>query len=88
MLSFGNEGSAISSSERYLRSAARQAFERGVSKDSGEPLRIRLSAVYVQEQEAVVWARRESWERVTLSEELVGRFNFGSRFPQYLQHLC
>lgn len=38
----------------------------------------------MDEQEAVVWARRECWERVTLREELVGRFSFESRLPQYL----
>ena len=36
------------------------------------------------EQAAVVWVRRSFWERVTEIEELVGRFSFGSRFPQYL----
>ena len=36
------------------------------------------------EQEAVVWVRRSSWERVTLSEELVGRLRAESRLPQYL----
>lgn len=36
------------------------------------------------EQAAVVCVRRSFWERVTEIEELVGRFSFGSRFPQYL----
>ena len=40
--------------------------------------------MYVEEQEAVVWVRRSSWERVTLREELVGRLSLGSRLPQYL----
>lgn len=31
-----------------------------------------------------MWARRSAWERVTEREEFVGRFSFGSRFPQYL----
>ena len=31
-----------------------------------------------------MWVRREDWERVTLREELVGRFRLGSRLPQYL----
>ena len=37
-----------------------------------------------EEQAAVVCVRRSRWERVTEMEELVGRFSFGSRFPQYL----
>jgi hypothetical protein len=36
------------------------------------------------EHAAVVCVRRSAWERVTETEEFVGRFNFGSRFPQYL----
>lgn len=36
------------------------------------------------EHAAVVWVRRSFCERVTEMEELVGRFSFGSRFPQYL----
>lgn len=48
-------------------------------------LRRRVSlAGKVEEHDAVVWVRRSSWERVTEMEELVGRFSFGSRFPQYL----
>lgn len=35
-------------------------------------------------QEAVVWVRRSSWERVTERDELVGRFSLVSRLPQYL----
>lgn len=38
----------------------------------------------VEEQVAVVWVRRSSCESVTEMEELVGRFSFASRFPQYL----
>jgi hypothetical protein len=38
----------------------------------------------VGEQVAVVWVRREFWERVIEREELVGRFRVGSRLPQYL----
>jgi len=37
-----------------------------------------------EEQAAVVWVRKSAWERVTETEELVGRLSFGSRFPQYL----
>ncbi len=36
------------------------------------------------EQAAVVCVRKSAWERVTETEELVGRLSFGSRFPQYL----
>ena len=43
-----------------------------------------MSEVKEGEQEAVVWVRRSSWERVTEREELVGRLSFGSRLPQYL----
>lgn len=39
---------------------------------------------YLAEQEAVVRVRRERWDRVTESEELVGRFSVASLFPQYL----
>lgn len=39
------------------------------------------------EHAAVVWVRRSDWERVTETEELVGRFSFASRFPQYLEPL-
>jgi len=38
----------------------------------------------VGEQEAVVWVRREDWERVMEREELVGRLSVVSRLPQYL----
>ena len=37
-----------------------------------------------EEQAAVVCVRKSAWERVTETEELVGRLSFGSRFPQYL----
>ena len=40
---------------------------------------------YKEEQEAVVCVRRSDWARLTEREELVGKFNFGSRFPQYLE---
>ncbi len=32
----------------------------------------------------MVCVRRSLWERVTLREELVGRFRVGLRLPQYL----
>lgn len=51
----------------------------------GAELRWRVSGgEKVGEQEAVVWVRRSAWERVTESEELVGRFRGGKRLPQYL----
>ncbi len=31
-----------------------------------------------------MWVRREAWDRVTESEELVGRLRVASRLPQYL----
>ena len=60
------------------------AWVRGLEMSSGEPFRMRVSVVKVGEQAAVVWVRRSFCERVTEREELVGRFSFGSRFPQYL----
>lgn len=59
---------------------------RGVSRESGWPLRVKVSEVACEEQVAVVWARRECWERVTLREEFVGKLSLVSRFPQYLSH--
>ena len=47
-------------------------------------LRVRESDWKAGEQEAVVWVRRSSWERVTEREALVGRLRTGSRLPQYL----
>lgn len=41
--------------------------------------------MYFELHDAVVCVRRSSWESVTEREELVGKFSFGSRFPQYLQ---
>jgi hypothetical protein len=37
-----------------------------------------------EEQAAVVWVLKSAWDRVTETEELVGRLSLGSRFPQYL----
>ena len=84
--SFGNEGSEDSSLERRDRREERQAWERALVSASTLPLRRRESGeeAKVEEQEAVVWVRRSDWERVTESEEFVGRFSFGSRLPQYL----
>ena len=39
------------------------------------------------EQEAVVCVRRSAWSSVTERDELVGRFSFASRFPQYLEQV-
>lgn len=48
-------------------------------------MRRRVSSLgKVGEQDAVVCVRRSRWERVTLSEELVGRLRVGLRLPQYL----
>lgn len=82
----GREGSFDS---RVLRCArrferhARVRFEVWIA--CGWPLRVSSSAWgYCAEQEAVVRVRRERWESVTERDEFVGRFNWGSRFPQYL----
>jgi len=53
----------------------------------GEEFRRRVSSEKEEEQAAVVCVRKSAWERVTETEELVGRLSFGSRFPQYLDLL-
>lgn len=72
---------------RDLRSA-RQARVRGEPwMLCGLLLRVRLSPSaggYFAEHDAVVYARRELWDSVTESEELVGRLRAASLFPQYL----
>lgn len=80
----------LSREERRERSSRKQAWVRALEMSWGEPLRRRESSVKVGEQEAVVWVRRSFWERVTEMEELVGRFSFASRFPQYLvwERIC
>lgn len=83
----GREGSVASRDWRRERRDVRQAWERAVARDCGTELRTRVSPSeerYLGEQEAVVWARRSDWERVTEREELVGRLRWGSRLPQYL----
>lgn len=45
VLSLGSDESCASSCDRRVRSSARQALLRGVSRDWGEPLRVRLSEV-------------------------------------------
>lgn len=40
-----------------------------------------------EEQAAVVCVRKSAWDRVTETDELVGRLSFGSLFPQYLEML-
>lgn len=52
---------------------------------SSSPLRMSESGPEKDsEQEAVVRVLRDFCDRVTESEEFVGRFNTVSRFPQYL----
>jgi hypothetical protein len=83
--SFGSEGSEASRVERRERSSRKQAWVRAPVTSWGEEFRRRESEVGKDsEQAAVVCVRRSAWERVTEIEELVGRFSFGSRFPQYL----
>lgn len=69
------------------RSSRKHAWVRAPEISWREPLRRRESSVKVGEQDAVVWVRRSSWERVTEMEGLVGRFSFASRFPQYLMYV-
>ena len=70
---------------RIVRSAVRQARGRGVVMSWGSPLRSSESGGWnCGEHAAVVSVQRSAWERVTESEELVGRFKVGSRLPQYL----
>jgi hypothetical protein len=82
--SFGRSGEAASSCLRRERSSRRQAWVRAPEISWSLPLRRRESVAYAREQDAVVWVRRSSWERVTLREELVGRLSLASRLPQYL----
>jgi hypothetical protein len=83
--SAGREESFDSRAERRARSSRKQACVRAPDTSWGEEFRRRVSSFgKVEEQAAVVWVRRSAWERVTEMEELVGRFSFGSRFPQYL----
>lgn len=52
---------------------------------SFSPLRIRESGpLKASEQEAVVCARSDFWDKVTDNEEFVGRFRVVSLLPQYL----
>lgn len=86
--SLGSEESASSSAARRARSSRKQACGRAPVTSCGSELIRRVSEVGKMEEEAaVVWVRRSDCERVTEMEELVGRFNFASRFPQYLQRL-
>lgn len=83
--SLGREESAASSAVRRERSSRKQACGRAPLTSWGEPLMSRVSSEPKEaEHAAVVCVRRSAWERVTETEELVGRFSFGSRFPQYL----
>lgn len=85
MDSLGRVGSLASRVARRARREERHAWERGVESDWGREFRRSVSSSGNEaEQEAVVWVRRSSWERVTEREEFVGRLRAGSRFPQYL----
>lgn len=84
--SFGREGLDASRAERSERSSRKHACVRAPETSWGEELRRRVSSgPKVEEQAAVVCVRRSAWERVTEADELVGRFSFGSRLPQYLE---
>lgn len=83
--SFGREGSAASREVRRARSSRKQAWVRAPVTSWGEEFRRRVSSFPKEaEHAAVVCVRRSAWERVTETEELVGRLSLGSRFPQYL----
>lgn len=84
MESLGREEFEDSTFSRRERSSRKQACVRAPETSWGEELRRRESVVKRDEQAAVVCVRRSAWERVTEMEELVGRFSFGSLFPQYL----
>ncbi len=72
--------------ERRERSSRKQAWVRAPETSWGCPFSSKVSSgPKEEEQAAVVCVRRSDWERVTETEELVGRFSFGSRLPQYLK---
>ena len=77
-----------SRAERRERNSRKQAWGRAPVTSCGEELMRRESAEgKTEEHAAVVCVRRSDWERVTETEELVGRLSFASRFPQYLKIL-
>ena len=82
--SLGRVSSLASTSFRSWRSSRKQAWVRAPEMSWSLPLRVRESWEKVELQEAVVWVRRSSWERVTERGELVGRLSLVSRLPQYL----
>jgi len=82
--SFGRDGWDDSSAARRERSSRKHACVRAPLTSWGEELRRRVSSAKEEEQAAVVCVRKSACERVTETEELVGRLSFGSRFPQYL----
>lgn len=83
--SFGREEFADSSSDLRARSSRKQACVRAPVTSWGEPFRRSESDEgNEEEQAAVVCVRRSAWERVTETEEFVGRLSFASLFPQYL----
>lgn len=84
-LSLGADASPSSTFLRSARSSRKHAWVRAPETSCGLPLsRSESEDRYEGEHEAVVWVRRSSCERVTERDELVGRFSFGSRLPQYL----
>ena len=83
-LSFGSEGLASSRAFRSCLSSRKQAVCRAPETSWASPLRKRRFSVKDALQAAEVCVRRSDWERVTEMEELVGRFSFVSRLPQYL----
>jgi hypothetical protein len=83
--SFGRVGLDDSRAERRERSSRKHAWVRAPLTSWGEEFRRRVSSVKEEEQAAVVCVLKSAWERVTETEELVGRLSFGSRFPQYLE---
>lgn len=80
---FGESGVSIDA-RKFLKSA-KHAWVRGVSSDSNFPLSHNWSFSNDGEAEAVVNVRKSSWDKVTEIDELVGKFNDLSRFPQYLR---
>lgn len=83
---FGREELEASREERRARNSRKQAWVRAPVTSCGEEFRSRVSSLPKEEEHAaVVCVRRSAWDRVTETEELVGRLSLGSRFPQYLE---
>jgi hypothetical protein len=75
------DSSCVRRARRLVRQATRRAFE---SIGWGAPFSQRRVSSKEGEQEAVVRAQRSRWERVTESDEFVGRLSLVDRLPQYL----